>query len=73
MFENEWHCFFGCIAVREALSKTGLWDMLEQYVKNASGFVELVFELMEVLDRDTMASYPHPLDDLAETKSKVLK
>jgi ribonuclease HI len=52
--ENEWHCFFGCSAAQEVWIEAGLWEHIEQKLYTVNDFVDMIFELIEELDNQTI-------------------
>jgi hypothetical protein len=68
--ENEWHCFFGCVTVQEVWKDTGMWGLLEQYVLDASGYVALIFTLLEKLDSISCYGF---VDSMVAAKPKMLE
>jgi ribonuclease HI len=48
--ENEWHCFFGCVAVQEVWEESPMWNQIRPYIDNAIGIVQMLFHILEELD-----------------------
>jgi hypothetical protein len=54
--ENEWHCFFfGCTAAKEVWQDTKACHMMSKYIENVIGFVAMIFNMLEEINKDNMA------------------
>ncbi|MCH98064.1 ribonuclease H protein, partial [Trifolium medium] len=53
--ENEWHCFFGCTTVREVWQETDVWHLVRNYIDAASGFIPMIFDMLEEIEEESMA------------------
>jgi ribonuclease HI len=53
--ENEWHCFFGCNTVQVVWQETEYGELLQSFIENAHGFVDMIFKLLDKIDSDKMA------------------
>jgi hypothetical protein len=53
-FENDWHVFFGCNKVEEVWAEVGLWNFIRDRLKIANGFIDLFFQLLELLSQQNL-------------------
>jgi hypothetical protein len=53
--ENEWHCFFGCLAAQEVWRETSIWKPINDYISNAVGIVPMMFKIMEEINATNLA------------------
>ncbi|GAU13372.1 hypothetical protein TSUD_175240 [Trifolium subterraneum] len=53
--ENEWHCFFGCTTASDVWHETEVWQLVSIYIDAASGFVSMVFDMLEKMEDESMA------------------
>jgi hypothetical protein len=54
--ENEWHCFFGCVAVQEVWEENPMWNQIKPYIDNAIDIVQMVFQMLEELETKVLCS-----------------
>jgi len=51
---NDWYVFFGCNKVEEVWVEAGLWNFIQDKLEIADGFVDLFFQLLELLYHDSL-------------------
>jgi hypothetical protein len=47
---NEWHRFFGCKVAQEVWIESEFWERMHHQIEHATGFKQLVFHLIELMD-----------------------